>query len=81
MRMSLDLSEWWVADAGWETNDPYIPDGLPARGSTMPELFPIRDWLDRLTPSTPHTIHVRFGAAGTQTALTASLYVVYETAQ
>ena len=81
MRMRINLSEWWVADAGWETNDPYIPDALPARGGTMPELFPIRNWLDRLTPNTTHTIHARFGAPGTRTALTASLYVVYETAQ
>ena len=80
MRMVLDLDEFWVADAGWETDDPYIPPSKPTRGSSLPELFPITDWLDRLTPNVPHTIHIRFGASGTTTKLTASLYVVYVTA-
>ncbi|MDP8228387.1 MAG: hypothetical protein P9M15_02925 [Candidatus Electryoneaceae bacterium] len=80
MRMILDLSELLVADAGWETDDPYIPPSKPNRGSTLPELFPITDWLDRLTPDASHTIHIRFGESGTETELTASLYVVYMTA-
>jgi len=82
MRIILDLSGFWVADGGWDTGGhPYIPTAKPKRGNPLPELYPIRNWITRMTPNAAHIIHIRFGSAGTATQLTSTLYVVYKTAQ
>ncbi len=74
--MQIDIEEVWVAD------DEYRHSSKPARPSnlqTLPELYPLTDWLERLAPGS-HTLHVRFGSDNTVTAITASLYMLYERA-
>jgi len=74
--MRLDLKRMMVADATYR--HPSKP-GRPANPDLLPELFPVTDWLSRLTPGS-HTLHVRFGEAGTETQVSASLYFVYKRA-
>jgi len=74
--MRLSLSRFWVAD------QTFIPSGKPSRPTNpdgLPELFPITDWLGRLTPGTDHRLHIRFGQPATDTRLTVTLYLVYQT--
>ncbi len=73
----LDLDEFWVADSGWAIGEPFIHPVRPERGSVYTNQYPVRSYMGRLTPGSTHTLHFRFGAAGTDTKITASLYVVY----
>ncbi len=85
-RIELDLEEFWVADPTWfnpekPSRDEFlvVPTRYPDR-YTQYELLPVRDWRNRLTPGVNHTLHLRFGATGTQTMISASLYLIYQTA-
>lgn len=85
-RIDLDLNEFWVADPTWinptkPSRDEFLnePASYPGRYTRF-ELQPVRDWLETLTPGTTHQLHVVFGAPGTVTEVTASLYLVYTTA-
>lgn len=86
-RTTLDLADFWIADRSWThpekpSREEFLiePARYPDRYTRF-ELLPVRNWLERLTPSTTHTLHVRFGGAGTETEVSAILYVVYNTAQ
>jgi len=72
----LDVKRFLVADATY--HHPLKP-ARPTNLDTLPELFPITDWLTRLTPSS-HTLHFRFSSVGTVSHISANLYVVYQTA-
>ncbi len=74
--MRLDLNRFLIADVGY--HNPTKP-ARPADSNTLPELFPITDWLRRLTPGN-HSLHIRFGAAGTTSEVEVVLYVIYKTA-
>jgi len=74
--MRLALSRFWIADDTYRA--PAKPS-RPANPDALPELYPITDWLGRLTPNTPHTLHIIFAAPGATAKVTASLYVVYKT--
>ena len=81
MTIRLDLDEFWVADGGWDlVEGAFHHHAKPERAVSYTNQYPIREWLDRMTPAGSHTIHFRFGAAGLSTKVTASLYVVYKTA-
>jgi len=73
-RMTLDIRRFFTADPSYrhatKPTRPVNPDGLP-------ELYPITDWLGRLTPGS-HTLHVRFGEAGVRSEVSVNLYVVYK---
>ena len=76
--LKLDLKEFWVADGGWgDPGGPYYHPRKPARVA-LTDQFPIRDWLELFNAQPVHTLHVRFGAPGTQTRVIASLYLVYD---
>ena len=86
-RIELDLEEFWVADPTWQhpvkpERDVFLqePASYPDRYTSY-ELLPVRDWLERMTPGVTHTLHVRVGSAGTVTEVSASLYLVYGTAE
>ncbi len=77
-RMTLDLKRFFTADPS------YRHSGKPARPAittpdALPELYPITDWLSRLTPGR-HTLHLRFGEAGVRSEVSVNLYVVYKNA-
>ncbi|MDP8238118.1 MAG: hypothetical protein P9X24_03425 [Candidatus Hatepunaea meridiana] len=73
----LDLEEFWIADGGWDIGGPYFHDTKPTRGTQYTNQYPIRDLATRLDGA----LHFRFGEANTNTRVTASLYVVYSTAE
>jgi hypothetical protein len=82
-RIEIDLNEFWVADPSWEhpvkpLREEFLlePPGYPDR-YTAYELMPIRTWLDRFTPGTEHTLHFNLGSDGTNTKISASLFLVY----
>jgi len=84
-RITLNLNDFWVADPTWQhTIKPgrevflVTPSSYPER-YTRYELLPVRDWATRITPGSSHTLHIRFGAPGTATQVTASLYLIYRT--
>ncbi len=79
MTMRLDLTEFWVADAGFDVGDPYIHPIKPVRGDPLSNQYPVRDWIDRLTPG-DHTLHIRFAEPGMETQVTVTLIVVYKSA-
>lgn len=76
-RMTLDLDRFYVADSSYRHSGkpvrPSDPDGLP-------ELYPVTDWLTRLTPGN-HTLHVRYGEAGANSEVSVNLYVIYKNAR
>jgi len=74
--MRLDIKKLMVADATYR--NPVKP-ARPANLDLLPELFPVTDWMTRLTPGV-HTLHFRFASTGTMSELSASLYAVYKTA-
>jgi hypothetical protein len=78
-RMRLDLDEFWIADGGWdlEPPGPYYHRAKPDRSTAYANQFPIRSYLERMTPNNSHTMHFRFGFDGSDAKVTASLYVVY----
>lgn len=80
VKMTLDLNEFVVADEGWDTGEPFITGQKPVRSGSYQDQYPIRNMIDKLNDSASHTLHFRFGVAGSDTWLTASLYVVYEEA-
>ncbi len=75
-----------MSDPTWRNPDKPARDQFLKQPAAYPdrytryELLPVRDWLDRITPGTPHTLHIKFGAPGTVAEVTASLYLVYSTA-
>ncbi len=86
-RIELDLDEFWIADPTWinpvkPSRDDFlhVPAAYPDR-YTQYELLPIRNWLGRLTSGTTHTLHFSFGSPGTVTQVSASLYLIYRTAE
>lgn len=86
-RIELDLDEFWVADPTWinpvkPSRDDFlvVPAAYPDR-YTQYELLPVRNWLERFTPGTTHTLHFSFGSPGTVTQISASLYLIYRTAE
>ncbi len=74
--MQLNLGRFWIAD---ETYRARSKPARPSNPDTLPELFPITDWLNRLTPNTTHTLHITFAAPATTAKITVSLYLVYKT--
>jgi hypothetical protein len=73
-RMTLNLNQIMIADATYRHR---TKPSRPANPDQLPELYPINDWLTRLNPGT-HRLHIRFGAPGTDTQTSASLYVIYK---
>ncbi len=73
-RMSLDLKRFFTADPSYRHSS---KPARPANPDALPELYPITDWLTRLTPGS-HTLHVRFGEAGVRSEVSVNLYVVYK---
>lgn len=72
--LRFDLDKIFVADIT------YFHDVKPSRPSNilnLPELFPLTTWPERLT-SGSHKMYIRFGAENTLTAVTATLYIIYE---
>ncbi len=85
-KVEIDLNEFWVADPSWEhpskpLREEFLiePPGYPDR-YTAYELMPIRTWLGLFTPGSSHTLHLKLGSAGTETRISASLFLVYNNA-
>jgi len=73
-RMTLDVTRFFTADPSYRHSS---KPARPASPDALPELYPITDWLTRLTPGN-HTLHVRFGEAGVRSEVSVNLYVIYK---
>jgi hypothetical protein len=74
--LTLDLNEFWVADA-FDISGPYYHPAKPERATRYTDQYPVRDWIGRLNNGSQHTLYVRFGGAGLDCRVTASFYVTY----
>ena len=73
-RMTLSLKRFFTADPSYRHSQ---KPARPSDPDALPELYPISDWLTRLTPGN-HTLHVRFGEAGVRSEVSVNLYVIYK---